>query len=103
MPTIRTLAMCAVLLTGLGLAGAASAAQPLDLSRLRSPYAGTATLRDVGLARTAVEHRAGPDTSLGLGFLCGRQPSAVTSSGAAAYGVDPHGRFLGAQLKMSFR
>jgi hypothetical protein len=75
-------------------AGAAAAEPaPLDLSRLR----------DAGLARTAVERPLGGRSSAAFGFLCGRQPDAMTSGGAAAYGVDPHGRFVGAQLKLKFR
>jgi hypothetical protein len=91
--------------TGLLLAGAAAAATPpLDLSRLRSPYAAEARLSDQGLARTAVERKLDGDrSSAAVGFLCGRQPDPVTSGGAAAYGVDPHGRFIGAQLRLHFR
>jgi len=87
-------------------AAAEAAPEPprLDLGRLHPAFAQSAALRESGLARTAVEARLRDrDASLGLGFLCGRQPSAVTSGGAAAYGVDPHGRFVGAQLRMSFR
>ena len=98
----------ASLTTLLLLWGAAAQAAPepprLDLGRLHPAFAEAAALRGSGLARTAVEKRLRDrDASLGLGFLCGRQPSAVTSGGAAAYGVDPHGRFVGAQLRMSFR
>ena len=76
----------------------------LDLSRLSSPYGQARPLAPDGVAQTALERRFARDGSgASVGFLCGLQPSAVTSGGAAAYGVDPHGRFLGAQLRLSFR
>jgi hypothetical protein len=104
MRSVRALSISAGLLAGLGSAGAALSAPHLDLRRLSPSYAETAELKDAGLARTAVERRfSRSEASAALGFLCGRQPSAVTSGGAAAYGVDPHGRFLGAQLRFSFR
>jgi hypothetical protein len=58
--------------------------------------------RPAGVAKTSIDHRfarEGLDGS--LGFLCGLQPAA--SGAMAATGVDPHGRFLGVKLHMSFR
>jgi len=84
--------------------GLATAPRPvLDLSRIASPYAPREP-RAAGVARTSFD-RSFNDRRGGLsaGFLCGRQPAAVTSGGAAAYGVDPQGRFLGAQLRFGFR
>jgi hypothetical protein len=83
--------------------GGASAAPALNLSRLQSPYAEAADLSAKGFARTAVERRLDERSSAAFGFLCGRQPDPVASGGAAAYGVDPHGRFVGAQVKLKFR
>jgi len=60
--------------------------------------------RDFGMPTTAIERRFGRDALTGsLGFLCGLQPKAMTDGAAAAYGVDPHGRFLGVKLKVSLR
>jgi len=105
-----TLCAGAVLALLLPIAGAAASPPPdLDLSRLRLPPAMAYELRAAGLARTALErplgraHGTDAAASAAVGFLCGRQPAAVTSGGAAAYGVDPHGRFLGAQLRFGFR
>jgi hypothetical protein len=89
MPRLLLLVPIALAWTG----AAAAEPAPLDLSRLR----------DAGLARTAVERPIGKRSSAAFGFLCGRQPDPVTSGGAAAYGVDPHGRFVGAQVKLRFR
>jgi hypothetical protein len=87
-----------------GSAAGAPTAPRLDLSRLQPAYAPGPAARPEGLAQTAVERRfARTQASAALGFLCGRQPSAMTSGGAAAYGVDPRGRFLGAQLRLPFR
>ncbi len=55
-------------------------------------------------AKTAVDHRfsSRDDITGSLGFLCGLQPGHGDSGGAAAYGIDPHGRFLGAKLSIAF-
>lgn len=60
--------------------------------------------RDIGMPRTAIERPFASGKFEGsLGFLCGLQPKSMTDGAAAAYGVDPHGRFLGLKLHMSFR
>ncbi|MDB5493166.1 MAG: hypothetical protein JWP86_503 [Phenylobacterium sp.] len=59
--------------------------------------------RDFGMPKTAIEGRFATRLDGSLGFLCGLQPNPVTDGAAAAYGVDPHGRFLGLKLHMSFR
>jgi len=60
--------------------------------------------RPVGVAKTSLDHRfARRDLDGSLGFLCGLQPKANTEGAAAAYGVDPNGRFVGLKLHMSFR
>ena len=82
-----------------------TAPPPLDLSRIRSPFALTddqaAALR-AGIARTAVDHRFDGRLTGSLGFLCGLH--GETYQGAAAMrGSDPDGRFLGAKLSLAFR
>jgi hypothetical protein len=34
--------------------------------------------------------------------MCGLQPGHNDSGGAAAYGSDPHGRFVGAKFSLAF-
>lgn len=55
-------------------------------------------------AKTAIDRRfSSRDDLIGsVGFLCGLQPGHGDSGGAAAYGIDPHGRFLGAKLSIAF-
>src|SRR5690242_12095907 len=68
------------------------------------PSQGISAPLPAGIARTSIDHRferQGLDGS--LGFLCGLQPPAAATGAAAATGVDPHGRFLGVKLHMSFR
>jgi len=61
-------------------------------------------LKRAGIVRTAVDRRlAGDDLTGSLGFLCGIQPGADRTGAAAARGVDPTGRFLGAKLSLAFR
>jgi hypothetical protein len=94
-----------------GLAGAAQADPLIDAVWAKAPEAKLSlpsadaeayALKRAGLARTAVERRSDAATAA-LGFLCGLKDSADRSGGAAARGVDPHGRFLGARLSLSFR
>ena len=63
------------------------------------------TLETAVFAKTAIEHRFAKrdDLSGSVGFLCGLKPSAGASGAAAAYGTDPHGRFLGAKFSIAFR
>ncbi len=86
-------------------AAPAAAAAPLDLTRIRSPFAltedQTAMLR-AGIAKTAVDHHFADRLTGSLGFLCGLH--GETYQGAAAMrGSDPDGRFLGAKLSLAFR
>lgn len=61
-------------------------------------------LRRAGIARTAIDRRlSGEDLTGSLGFLCGIQPGADRRGAAAAHGVDPTGRFVGAKLSLAFR
>lgn len=57
-----------------------------------------------GVARTSVDRRFDESGVIGsLGFLCGIEPGAERKGGAAAYGYDPSGRFVGAKLRVTFR
>ena len=61
-------------------------------------------LKRAGIARTAVDRRLSVEDLTGyLGFLCGIQPGAERNGAAAARGVDPSGRFVGAKLSLAFR
>ena len=56
-------------------------------------------------AKTSVDHhfsKGDGGATASAGFLCGLQPGHATSGGVAAYGVDPHGRFVGAKLSFAF-
>jgi hypothetical protein len=72
---------------------------------LPEAYADAYGLKSRGLARTAIDGRFDPDDDVigAVGFLCGLQPGARRSGAAAARGVDPTGRFLGAKLSLAFR
>lgn len=98
-------------------AGAARAqAAPDALARAVRPEAPTVrlslrgqdvdalALRRAGVARTAVDLRlSGDNLTSVVGFQCGLQPSAIRDGAAAARGVDPSGRFVGAKLRLAFR
>lgn len=61
-------------------------------------------MKRAGIARTAIDGRLSGDDLTGyLGFLCGIQPGAERNGAAAARGVDPSGRFVGAKLSLAFR
>jgi hypothetical protein len=77
-------------------------ANPLD--PLARPTLQSKTLDSAVFAKTAVETTlAGrPGLTGGLGFMCGLQPGHNDSGGAAAYGSDPHGRFVGAKFSLAF-
>jgi hypothetical protein len=101
------------LLLGLILAASAAhaASDPLRAAVFRSePPAPVAIVapadppRVFGMPRTAIEGRFGRDGLTGqAGFLCGLQPKAGSEGAAAAYGVDPNGRFVGVKLRMVVR
>lgn len=68
------------------------------------PYAQVRQSRSPGIATTSVDHSfAGKGLTGSAGFLCGIQPGQGQDGGAAAYGYDPHGRFLGAKLSLAFK
>jgi hypothetical protein len=82
---------------------AVRAPRPLEIKpTLAQPYAGAHALKIAGIARTSVERRSDSATAA-LGFLCGLQDSAARIGSSAAFGSDPHGRFLGAKLSFAFR
>ncbi|WP_337186944.1 hypothetical protein [Phenylobacterium sp.] len=86
----------------------AQAVRARPAPEVRISYSPEATealaLRRAGLAKTSVDRRLGDEDMTGsLGFLCGLQSGADRGGAAAARGVDPHGRFLGAKLSLSFR
>ncbi|HZZ69141.1 MAG TPA: hypothetical protein VFE18_13290 [Phenylobacterium sp.] len=80
-----------------------------DLANPLDPFAPTKLvvnpLESAVFATTAVDHRfdRADKVTGSVGFLCGLQPSHAEAGGAgAAYGVDPHGRFVGAKLAFAF-
>jgi hypothetical protein len=89
--------------------GATAAPRPaIDLSSRHQIFAvaydQAGPARIPGIARTAVDVRLAPrDLTGSMGFLCGIQPGADRSGIAAARGVDPTGRFVGAKLSLAFR
>lgn len=77
---------------------------PVVALSLDPKSAETHALKRAGIARTAVDARlSGDDLTGALGFLCGIQPGADRNGVAAARGVDPTGRFVGAKLSLAFR
>ena len=94
--------------TPLALPGQPARALP-DLADPLDPLAPTRIVANpmssAVFARTAVERSfARRDEVKGsLGFLCGLQPGHNEAGSAGAYGVDPHGRFVGAKLSFAFR
>jgi len=88
----------------LALTTAKDSARPpaITLIPAGSPLAQDIARREAGLARTGVDKRLDEETIGSLGFLCGRQPGPDLAGSAAAFGSDPHGRFLGAKVSYSF-
>jgi hypothetical protein len=82
---------------------AADLANPLDA--LAPTAVQASPMESAVFARTAVDRRFSrrDDITGSIGFLCGLQPGHTEAGGAAAYGGDPHGRFLGAKLSFAFR
>lgn len=77
-------------------------ANPLDAAA--RPALQSKTLDSAVFAKTALETKLAGRSDLtgGLGFMCGLQPGHNESGGAAAYGSDPHGRFVGAKFSLAF-
>lgn len=101
----------ALSLAAAGAAHASTAADVLARAVLPAPPdAPSAPPRDEpapelsrGLARTSIDHRFDRRTEAAVGFLCGIQDARAENAGTAVLGRDPHGRFLGAQVRLAFR
>jgi hypothetical protein len=78
-------------------------ADPLDAQA--RPVLQTNALDTAVFAKTALDRKfSGNDRLSGsVGFLCGLQPGHADSGAGAAYGVDPHGRFVGAKFSIAFK
>jgi hypothetical protein len=93
----------------LGVVGSQTARPAPDLANPLDPLAPTtlqaSTLSTAVFARTAIDHRFArrDDLTGSFGFLCGLQPGHTESGVAAAYGTDPHGRFVGARFSIAFK
>jgi hypothetical protein len=111
MPPRLFLALCLA-----ALAGAAHAASPDDLKAAvfaagAQPPARTAAItyadapdpRPAGIAKTSLDHTFDKRATGQVGFLCGLDERADAKGAMAAYGSDPHGRFVGAKLRFTFR
>jgi hypothetical protein len=98
------------------LAGAAQAATPDALKAAvfrdgAAPPARTAVVtfadapdpRPAGIAKTSLDHAFDKRATGQVGFLCGLDARAAPNGAMAAYGSDPHGRFVGAKLRLTFR
>jgi hypothetical protein len=91
-------------------AAIAQVSEPPSIDLSSSPtarnYAQITAMRAAGVAQTSVDHRFTSKGDGGLvgsvGFLCGLQPGQTDKGGAAAYGYDPQGRFVGAKLHIAF-
>ncbi|MBS0362676.1 MAG: hypothetical protein JSR98_14970 [Proteobacteria bacterium] len=93
----------AVTLTGAPAKPTPDIADPLDPQA--RPKLVVDPLSDAVFARTSVDHHFGRSeggATASAGVLCGRMPGHGDNGGAAAYGVDPHGRFVGAKLSFAF-
>jgi len=92
----------AVTLAGAPAKAVPDLANPLD--PIARPVLQPGAMESAVFAKTALDHRfAGKsDLSGSVGFLCGLQPGHNDRGGAAAYGADPHGRFLGAKVSIGF-
>jgi hypothetical protein len=75
-------------------------ADPLD--PLARPKLQPQALDSAVFAKTAVDAKVAGGLKASAGLLCGLQPDHNTSGGGAAYGVDPHGRFVGAKFSLAF-
>lgn len=92
----------------LGAADLAAAVRPALNASRRAPVpsfrAPSGSERPEGMAQTSIERRFDRERVSGaVGFLCGRPDSLSGTGGAALYGTDPHGRFVGARLSIALR
>jgi len=111
MPRSLILALCLA-----ALAGAAHAASPDALKAAvfqggappparaaAVTYAEAPAPLPPGIARTSLDHAFDKAETGSVGFLCGLDERADAKGAMAAYGSDPHGRFVGAKLRFTFR
>ena len=97
----------AVLATSAWAQESAKAPPTLALTAPKAPLVLTAERMDdlaaAVMPRTSVERRLGSQAvTASAGFLCGLQPGQTDNGAAAAFGSDPHGRFVGAKLSWAF-
>ena len=78
-------------------------ANPLD--PLARPTLQTNALDTAVFGRTALDRKFASNDRLSgsVGFLCGLQPGHNDTGAGAAYGADPHGRFVGAKFSIAFK
>lgn len=110
---LRSLILALGLATLAGAADAASAdalkaAVFRDGAPPRAPvaavtYAEAPAALPPGIAKTSLDHAFDKRATGSVGFLCGLDERADAKGAMAAYGSDPHGRFVGAKLSLSFR
>jgi hypothetical protein len=111
MPPRLILALCLA-----ALAGAAQAATPDALKAAvfqggaarparaaAVTYAAAPQALPDGIAKTSLDHAFDKRATGQVGFLCGLDERADAKGAMAAYGSDPHGRFVGAKLSFTFR
>ena len=72
------------------------------MTTVKMNYARTVRPGEDEIARTSLAKALGSRQSAEAGFMCGLMPHPDTSGAAAAFGHDPHGRFVGAKLKVAF-
>jgi len=117
MPRPLTLALCLAGLVGAAHAAHAAHAAPADALKAavfrdgappRAPvatvtFASAPAVLPPGIAKTSLDHTFDKRATGSLGFLCGLDERADAKGAMAAYGSDPHGRFVGAKLSLAFR
>ena len=74
-------------------------AQPAPLALRRTP---DVALRPPGIGQTGIDRALSSRLSGSAGFICGRPDGPDVAGSAAARGYDPHGRFVGASLRLAF-
>jgi hypothetical protein len=110
MPRRLALALCLACLAGAAEAAPADALKAAVFRDAGPPprtaavtYAEAPAARPDGIARTSLDHAFDKRATGQVGFLCGLDERADAKGAMAAYGSDPHGRFVGAKLSFTFR
>lgn len=77
-------------------------ANPLDPQA--RPVLQTNTLESAVFAKTAIDRKLAGNQRItaSAGLLCGLQPGHNDTGAGAAYGIDPHGRFVGTKFSIAF-